>query len=438
LKLVRVLTLIGWALPAFAQYAGPAILSRGEAPAAMNAPEIKFRPFVEIAATYTTGLAGVAVTDQGNLPNLDSYGVDLAFGVSGTHSWKHTKLGLDYRGGLSHFVTQSAFDSLSQQILLGVTHQVTRHIILSLRENGGMFTRIFGLGSLSQTVPFDPSQSYIPTTDFFDNRTYFLSSQLDMKIQKTARLSFDLGGSNYFTRYRAAGLIGSTGVGAHGDVQYRLSRRSTVGGVYDFEDFFYNGQFGAAQVHTFQATFARALAAKLEFSGSAGASRVEQTFIENVPVDPAIAALLGVSMTTEIGHFVSWIPSGAVRLSQVFSRGVLYISAGRSVVPGNGLFTTSYADVASAGYTYTGVRRWSLSALATYERSRSIGNFSGVYADVAGGLSASRQIMRSVHFVVNYDARSYRSGTFQNYNRLIQEARVGLGFTPGDVPLRIW
>jgi hypothetical protein len=439
LKLVRVLTLIGWALPVFAQYAGPAILSRGEAPAAMSAPEIKFRPFVEIDGAYSTGLAGVAVSNaQGDLPNAESFGVDLVWGVSGTHNWKHTKLGLDYRGSLDHYSEQGSYDSLSQSFLLGINQQLTRHISLSLRESAGMFTRAFGLGSLSQTVPFDPSQSYIPTTDFFDNRTYYLSTQADLKIQKTARLSFDLGGDNFLTRYRAAGLVGATGLGAHGDLQYRLSRRSTVGGSYNYQHFYYTGQFGAADVHSVAATYSRALAAKLEFSASVGGSRVEQTFIQAVPVDPVIAALLGVSTTTEIAHFVSWIPTGSVRLSQVFRQGVLYVSAARGVTPGNGLFTTSYNNTVSGGYTYTGVRRWSLSALGGFSQAKSVGNFNGKYSSISGGITASRQLIHSVHLILAYDARTYDSPDFHTYNRLIQSARIGIGFTPGDVPLRIW
>jgi hypothetical protein len=439
LKLVCVLTLLGLALPAFAQYAGPAILSRGEAPAAMSAPEIKFRPYVELTAGYQSGLAGVAVSDaQGNLPNADSTDIMLTFGVSGTHSWKHTKLGLDYRGSVGHYFQQSSFDSLTQAFLLGLTQQITRHVSLTLRENAGMFTQAFGLGSLSQTVPFDPSQSYIPTTTFFDNRTYYLSTQADLKIQKTARLSFDLGGDNFLTRYGAAGLVGATGLGARGDVEYRISRRSTIGGAYNYQHYYFSGQFGSADVHTFAGTFSTALAAKLELSASVGASRIEQTFIQSVPVDPIIAALLGVSSTTEIAHFVSWIPTGNVRLSQVFRQGVLYLNVGRAVTPGNGLFTTSYSDNVLAGYTYTGVRRWSLSASSGYSRSKSVGNFTGVYSSVSGGLTASRQIMRSVHFVFGYDVRTYDSPDFHNYNRLVQEAHVGLGFAPGDVPLRIW
>ena len=439
MKLGRLLALFGWTLPVFAQYAGPAILSRGEAPAAMSAPEIKFRPFVEFGIGYETELSGVAVTDaQGDLPNANSYGMNLSWGVSGTHSWRHTKLGLSYRGGLSHYPQQSGYDGLDQSMLLGITHRISRHVTLSVRESAGMFTRAFGLGGLAQTVPFDPSQSYIPTTDFFDNRTYYLSTQADLTIQKTARLSFDLGGDDFLTRYRAAGLIGTNGLGARADVQYRLSRRSTIGAAYNFEHFAYRGDYGATDVHGFAGTFARAISARLEFSASVGASRIEQKFIQSVPVDPVIAALLGVSSTTEIGHFVAWIPSGSVRASRVFREGVLYVSAGRSATGGNGLFTTSYTTDVSSGYAYTGIRRWSLGAHVAYDRSTSVAIFKGHYNSASGGFSASRQLLRYVHLVVGYDARSYSSMDFHNYNRLVQDVHAGLGFTPGEVPLRIW
>jgi hypothetical protein len=53
-------------------------------------------------------------------------------------------------------------------------------------------------------------------------------------------------------------------------------------------------------------------------------------------------------------------------------------------------------------------------------------------------LSASRQIVRTVHAVVSVSARKYTSANFDLYNRLIYEVRVGVGYSPGDVPLRIW
>lgn len=90
----RVFGVLVLSLPALAQYAGPAILSRDEAPAAMEAPQVSFRPYFDVNAVYDTGLAGVFVTDaQGDLANAASTGVAVAGGVSGSHNWKHTKLG---------------------------------------------------------------------------------------------------------------------------------------------------------------------------------------------------------------------------------------------------------------------------------------------------------------------------------------------------------
>jgi hypothetical protein len=37
-------------------------------------------------------------------------------------------------------------------------------------------------------------QSYIPTTSFFDDSSVYLTTQADLTIQKSARLSFDFGG----------------------------------------------------------------------------------------------------------------------------------------------------------------------------------------------------------------------------------------------------
>ncbi|MBV8905220.1 MAG: hypothetical protein JOZ22_16450, partial [Acidobacteriia bacterium] len=60
------------------------------------------------------------------------------------------------------------------------------------------------------------------------------------------------------------------------------------------------------------------------------------------------------------------------------------------------------------------------------------------YSTTSGSLTASRQIVRMVHFVVSYSARHYDSPDLTGYNRVVYTARIGIGFAPGDVPLRIW
>jgi hypothetical protein len=436
--LKRIVVLLGWVLPLCAQYAGPAILSRGDAPAAMAAPQISFRPFIEVSGVYDTGLAGVAVNDQGELASTTAEGVELAFGISGSHSWRHTQLGLDYRGDVRRYNQATNYDSTDHSLLLGIKHQFTRHILLNLRESAGMFSQNDGLLGLPQTVPFDPSQSFIPTTDFFDNRTIYGSTQADLIIQKSSRLSFDFGGSGFLTRRRSSALYGVTGAEARADVQYRISRRTTIGGNYSYTHYSFTGIFSSTDMHGANATFATQFARRLELSGYAGAARVETKFIQTVPVDPAITAILGITEGTRVAYSVRYIPTLSVRLSQTLSRGVLYLAGGHSVTPGNGLFLTSSVTNISGGYSYTGLRRWSFNAQAGYNDSESIGNVIGRYKDLDASVTASRQVSRSIHAIFGFTARKYESGDFSQYNRVVYMARVGVGFTPGDVPLRVW
>jgi hypothetical protein len=438
LKLGRVLSFVGLALPAMAQYAGPAILSRGEAPAAMSAPEVQFRPFLELTGVYDTGLAGVVVNDQGSLANESSYGMRLGWGVSGAHSWRRTKLGISYGGSVSHYASSQGYDSIDQSLLLGLTHQISRHIILTLSESAGTFSRDMGMRGLQQSVPFDPSTTYTPATDYFDNRTYYLSSQASLKIQKSARLSFSMGGDMFITRRRSSALYGNTGVSGHGDVQYRLRRRVTVGAGYNFTHFTFTRVFGATDVHMATGSVGVALSQRTELSGYAGFYRAESQFIQQVPVDPAIAALLGITSGTRVDDTVLYGPAYGARLSHSFGKGVAYATVGHAITPGNGLFLTSQQTNAFAGYGYNGLRRWSLNAQVGYMTAQSVGTITGQYGSVTGGVSVSRTLLRTLHFIASSSVRQYQSGAFDKYNRRVYDVTVGLGWAPGDVPLRLW
>jgi hypothetical protein len=434
----RVLAVLAWAMPVFAQYAGPAILSRGEAPAAMAQPQIDFRPFVEFSGVYDTGLSGVAVNSQGQLGNESSMGLEITGGISGVHSWKHTKIGLDYRGSVRRYTHATSYDSTDQSVMLGIVHQVSRHVSLTLNESAGLFSRSFGLPGLSQTVPFDPSTTYAPTTDFFDNRTEYLSTQAKLVFQKTARLSFSLGGDGFLVRQSSTALYGVTGATAHADVQYRLTRRTTIGANYSYTHFDFIHVLSSTDMHTVTGVFSMRISRWLEFSAEGGMARAETKFIQNVPIDPAIAALIGTPEGTVVLDRIDHFVTGTGRLSRTFPKGVAYVSGGRGITPGNGLFLTSVTTTALAGYDYTGLRRWSFSVSGGYQSSESIGNVLGTYGGSSGTLSASRQIVRGVHGVVSFSARKYTSANFDLYNRVIYDVRVGVGYSPGDVPLRIW
>jgi hypothetical protein len=117
---------------------------------------------------------------------------------------------------------------------------------------------------------------------------------------------------------------------------------------------------------------------------------------------------------------------------------VAYLSAGESVTPGNGLFLTSRAATASAGYGYSGLRKWSLNVGVSYVTALSLGNVRGGYGDITGSFGMSRQIKGPLSFVSSFGATQYRSNTFSNYNRLIYTGSVGLGFSTKNIPVRFF
>jgi hypothetical protein len=292
--------------------------------------------------------------------------------------------------------------------------------------------------SLPQTVEFDPATAYVPTNDFFDNRTINLSSQANLTIQRSTRLSLNFGGDGFLTRRRSTALYGVTGIGAHGDVQYRMSRRATVGVLYQYMHYGFRGIFSSTDAHTVAGTYSLAISRSTQFSAIAGVTRFETIFVQTVAIDPAIAALIGISSAERVSYGKNYAPNIAFRLSKTVPRGTIFLTAAHMLMPGNGLFLTSTSTNAGLGYNYVGLRRWAVSAGANYDRSESVGNVIGEYGQYVGSLNLSRQVARSTHAVLSFNARRYASGDFRNYNKWAYGARIGMSFSPGDIPLRLW
>jgi hypothetical protein len=437
----RALAIFGLVFPAFAQigipYDGPAVLTRGQAPSSMAGEEIDFQPYVEIMGVYDNGLATV-VNNQAEIGNAGAAGIEVAGGISGTHKWKHTVIGLDYRGDVRDYDRQTYFNGTDQYLLLGVSQELTRHITLTLREAAGIFSMDYGIYGLPETVPFDPTSSYIPNTNFLNNQTEYLSTQADVTIQKTRRLSFDFGGDGFLVRRESTALYGVTGAAGRADVQYRWSRRTTIGAAYSYTNFTFSRVFSGTDLNSIVGSYAVQVTRNLEFTAFAGGMREETKFIQSIPLSPVVAELLGVAEGNVIYRSVSYMPTYNGRVSRTFHSGVAYTDVSHTVVPGNGLFLTSKITSIAAGYSYTGLRRWSFTSGFSADFATSQGNVTGAYSDYGGMINMSRQISGAVHFIASAYIRKYASPVFPGYNQPIYGVRIGFGFAPGDVPLRLW
>jgi hypothetical protein len=438
LKIVCTIIAVAAVSPLFGQYGGPAILARGEAPAAMAASQIDFRPFATLGASFDSGLGGVSVDTNGQPTNAGSVGIDLSVGISGLHSWKHTKVGLTYNAAFSHYTSASFYDSFTQNFLLGITHQISRHTQLSINNAASLLGSNLATSSLPYTVQFDPSTTNLPTNEFYDNRTYTVNSQASLQYQQSRRLSLSFGGQGFITRRRSTALYGVTGGGANADLQYRLTRRSTVGARYTYTHYAFTGIFSSLDAHSVVGTYSVALSRSTEFSGYAGITRFENKIIQTVPIDPAVAALIGVQSALRVSYQISYTPNISARISRTVLKGTLFGAGSYLLNPGNGLFLTSKSTTGTVGYSYTGVRRWAISGSGSYNRSDSVGIVIGTYGGYSADLTVSRQVAPFTHGLLSLGMRKFESGDFQNYNKWSYVARLSLAFTPGDVPLRLW
>lgn len=431
-----VLYLIVFAVTAAAQVAedpGPSILSRGVGTATEaggNLPMIQ--PFLSLSGVYDTGLTPVSVDATGNIPKTDDYGGEVGFGVLGYKRWRRTVLGIDYRGSLRKYARASYYDGSDHMLSLSVTRQLTSRTSLVLREAAGSYAR--GYGMVSGYSPFDPAIAGVPANELFNSRTTYLSSMANLMFQKSARLSFSVGGSGTLIRRRSGALVGSTGWSANGDASYRISRRVSLGADYSFGHTEFTKAFGSSDIHSagFNATFR--LGRRWELGLRAGAARVAMLSLVRIDFNPIVAAILGQSYGLFVFRNTYFIPSSRANLSRVFRRSVFSLDYRNEPTSGNGIYMTSRAQSAGANYSFTGLRRLNFGFSAGYITYISLSQDLGKYKSYTGGAGANYRLKNWLHLTSGYDVRRYDiSQAF--LRRLNHRVTIGLAFSPGERPL---
>jgi hypothetical protein len=451
LPFVRTILLLGCALRLMAQtdsaqtdasqagsgseYSGPAILSRGETPATQTAAPIAFRPYIGLSGIYDTGLLAVTATSTGLIPTRDVYGLELNLGAYTYHTWKRTTLALDYRGNFRHYST-SSWDGTDQFLSLILTHRPSKRVTFTLREEGGVYSRNYFLTSTLGAL--DPNYLQVPQNDIFSNRVIFVSTSGDLTYHKSARLSFNIGADGNLVRRQSSALYGVTGAVARGDVEYRITRHSTLGADYRFTYFNYTRGFGNTDIHSVGLNYSTQFSPHVQFSARIGGARVESVSLTRVTLDPAIAALLGELVAIQAAHRLNYAPDMQARLTDTFRRSQFTLSYSNAVNPGNGVYLTSKNNQGSASYSYSGVRYWNFGVDASYGRMSALVQTVGAYTSYGGGIGITRELGKSLHAVLRLDSRHYdvASGTQFAHNE--NRATLGLTFSPGDVPLTLW
>jgi hypothetical protein len=417
-------------------YEGPSILTRDKSSIGERGGKlIDFRYYVDIQGVYDSGFAPFAQTGTSNSSdNLGgSAGTTLGWGLIGSRVWKRDRLSLEYHGDYTYYPN---YQSGNNEFLnLHYSHILKRRLTFDFRENAGTTYQANGYYRFAPLTASDLIA--VPVNDLFDVRTNFSDSRVDVTWQKTLRLSFSGGGTGFLIRREQYSLPGTNGYEAHGSVAYRLTRKQTVSVNYTHDWFNFQRQYGHSDIDAVQIGYNVDLSHHISFQAGIGGTIVHNLGLQDVPVDPVVTAVLGITSITVVSNRTYYAPKFSGVLSKKFERSIATLAFSKDVSPGNGVYLTSRQTGLSAVYSYVGITKATIGANVSYSALTSFGQQNlGQYSNYGVGLGATYKVAHDMHLTFRYDYRRYTTQAVPNINE--NRISLGFGYSPGDRPLAIW
>lgn len=407
------------------QYNGPAVLSRSYTlTRPMTSRQLKWSWTVTGGQTYTVGLlngpvpTNTGATTSGTVPNSSSYGALAGFNFRGRHSWRRDELGLDYSVNYSKYASAYAYNGANQILNLDYTHFFSQHLELHLVESASILsqngTLINPLAEPGVTIA-SVNLAASPTVQPLDSTTRQSTSQVGLTWQKTARLSFNYQVSLFGVDRTGTQLTGDSGYQGLTDVNYRLTRKTTVGVYYSYVQYVFSHHFSDSDTHTVGLIYSYALGKSIQLRTRVGISSVENKAFTQVAIAPAIAALVGQSF----GIVDSYSRRNTSDISGQFikdfgQRRTASISYAHGVAPGNGAILTSTQQVVSASYGMLLLRRYTLTAgLGQSTLTGTLAAYGKTVSDYAN-VSVSRLLPHNLTANLAFSYRTYSYSMIPN------------------------
>jgi hypothetical protein len=412
-------------------YEGPSILSRGNSlPPETKGAITAFGLYAQIIGVYDSGLTPVFPTQGKPASVVAGYGEETNFGANAARRWRRGKLSIQYRGSYRRYATAPEFDGLDQFLEIAYSAALRRHLILDVKSTLG--TTTLSNGALSFFPMASVDRIGLPLDELFDNRTNYLQSRVDLTWWLTPRLSFDLGGDGFVVRRQSLLLAGLNGYNARASVAYRLTPRQTIAASYNNTYFDFQGAFGNSRLETAALGYSIALTREWDLSTLAGGVRVATLGLTQIPLDPAIAALVGQNFALVTFSNALYLPVAEVRLIRQFKAASLTFDYSTGVTPGNGLYLTSRQTSGQVAYSYLATRNLQARVNAGYNQLSALGQALGKYSNLQGGIQVLYKLTGGTYLDVRYDYRHYTTGDeilVMDSNRMSVGLRLSLGET---------
>jgi hypothetical protein len=412
----------------------------------MTQKQVKWSWTITGGELYGIGLitAPVAATTgttapSGKVPDGSSFGTTAAFTVRGQHQWKRDQIALDYTANYNNYTAVSAYNGTNQVLNFDYSHVFSRHLELSLVESasslsqsGTLMNPLVGSGVSPANINLGAS----PTIQPLDTTTRQTTTQIMLTWQKTSRLSFSYSGGVFGVERTGLQLAGDSGYQAQTDLNYRLTRKTTVGLYYSYLTYVFAHHLSDSNTHTTGVIYSYALGRSAQLRTRVGISRVENIGLTQVAIDPAIAALVGQSTGIVDSYNRRYTSDISGQLIKDFGENRTgNISYAHGVSPGNGTILTSTQQVVSGSYSMLFFRHYTASlGVGQSVLSATLATIGRTVSDYAS-LTFTRPLPRNLSANLMF---SYRTYSMTGLPEIRPQYLISSGFTWGPGEGRLW
>lgn len=414
-------------------FGGPNLLSRGTGTTGQRSgQDVNLKYFLNASAIRDTGLTPYALGSDGKLVTPGAlFGVEAGLGGYGRRNFRRSALGLDYSGNFRHYAGASNYDGSNQGLTVEYTHQKSRRMLFDM--NLGVGTQSFGTA-----VGLIPGLDTVldSTTLLFDNRTSYLQTAMSMHYALSNRTSITMGGNAYTVHRQSSALVGVRGYALQGRLNHQLSRTTVIGVDYQHLHYDFPRAFGETDINSYNGTFSQDIGRwwNLTVGGGVFVSQVQG--VQTTALDPAIAQLLGITSVRTIFYKENLLPIGNVALARRFRRAALSGYYGRTITPGNGVYLTSRQENYGVTYSYTGIRKLSMSATAGSSKLKSLGQNLQDYKQRFGGFNVNYTIGGGFSLAGGY-SRRFQDFQTSAFPRDSSRTTFSIYFSPGTIPVSL-
>jgi hypothetical protein len=364
-----------------------------------------------------------------------SAGVQLGGGVSGYHEWATAQFNLSYRGTYRDYFSNN-YGSGNDQSLIAAYEKRYKHWTIDLNETAGL---LYNQGSVyGGAAPSVSNPNITIQSNPFSTETRFSSSQISATYIHSYRLSFTGSGSYVLQRYNSGYSVGNNGSTGAFTTNYRLTKRTTLGGTYSHSLYQYQRGNGSNDVDSVYLTLSHNFANRIQLSASAGGSRSSGAGAVVFPVNVTINGQPEVLLTLVHYKTTNYLPYYALSASKQFRHTSVIFSGSESVTPGNGQYLTSRALNANALFVRE-LKRSNLSIGGYFARLNSVSSGYGSSAEDTRGVnfSYSYNLARHVGLNARYDYLNF--GNYGSYaGRADNRLTFGVYLESKDVPLGLF